>query len=434
MRISLKPTEIANVCLLLWFGNLGFIPILMPNTGGAASGHGQTDQVHGLNHVLLLAIWLGILYLLFRSRFRLRLDLFACKVAFFYSAVAVLGALFTKDPVGAMSGAVAVTLSTLYAIHLVSKYPVERLVVILGWMMLLLGVANVLFALGLPAYGLDHFTHGGSWQGVTAQKNTLGFVMTLGVGVGLCAKPASVVGVLWKRSIFLLSLAEVGLSRSREAWLICALLLTVHFLIKVLSRFRSKSRGLILVFTLVALFPVVSFLAANWTEILTSLGRDATLTGRVPLWGAVIEQSKLHPWVGLHGEGFWGSPRAEPVYAIIHWQPTSSHNGFLECLLEMGIAGLLPLVLLFLISFRGIFRVLTSETDFEPSRLWTYCVFVIFSFNLIQTTTGQPNSVGWLLLVGSACMLDANSRFRVPASIYAYRRNSEMKLGALIRL
>jgi O-antigen ligase len=434
MRISLKPTEIGNVCLLLFFGTLGYIPILMPNSGGAASGHGQTDQVHGINHVILAVIWCGILYLLFRYRFRLRLDLFACKVAFLYSAVAVLGAIFTKDPVGAMSGAVAVTLSTVYAIYLVSKFPVERLIVILGWVMLLLAIGDVLFVVALPSYGLDHFTHGGAWQGVFAQKNSLGFVMVLGVGVSLCMRPTDVAGVIWKRSIFLLCFAEVGLSRSREAWLFCAMVLMVHFLVKVLARFRSKSRSAILVLTSLALLPVVSFVTANLTDLLTSLGRDATLTGRIPLWGAVLEQCKLHPWVGLHGEGFWGSPRAEPVLAVVHWVPTSAHNGFVECLLEMGIAGLLPLVTLFFVSFRGIFKVLTSEGNFEPSRLWTYCVFVIFSFNLVQTTTGQANSIGWILLVGSACMLDANSRLRVPASVYAYRRNAEMKVGALIRL
>jgi len=362
------------------------------------------------------------------------LDLFACKVAFLYSAVAVLGALFTKDPVGAMSGAVAVTMSTVYAIYLVSKFPIERLIVILGWVMLLLGVGNVVFAIGLPSYGLDHFTHGGAWQGVFNQKNSLGFVMVLGVGVSLCVRPPNIVGLLWKRSIFLLSLAEVGLSRSREAWLFCAMLLMVHFLIKVLGRFRPRSRSAILVLTFLALLPVVSFVTANWTELLTSLGRDATLTGRIPLWGAVIQECKLHLWVGLHGQGFWNSPRAERVLAIVHWVPTSAHNGFLECLLEMGVAGLIPLVTLFFISFRGIFTVLTSETNFEPSRLWTYCVFVIFSFNLIQTTTGQANSIGWVMLVGSACMLDANSKFRALAASYAYRRNTDMKVGALIRL
>jgi exopolysaccharide production protein ExoQ len=435
MRISLKPAEIGNVCIMLFFGTLGYIPILMPNTGGANSGHGQTEQVHGIDHVILAVIWAGIFYLLFRSRFHLRLDLFACKVAFFYSSVSLAGALFSRDPIGAMSGSVAIVMSTVYAIYLISKFPIERLVIILGWTILVLALATAAFVVALPAYGLDHFSHGGAWQGVFHQKNSLGFVMTLGVGIGLCMRPANVRGRIFKWAVVFLSLAEVGLSLSREAWVICLLVVMLDFLVKLLNRFQKKSRVAIILISLLVAFPIVSVVATNWTEILTSLGRDATLTGRVPLWGAVLQVCRLHPWVGLHGEGFWGTPEAERVYAIVHWSPTSAHNGFIECLLIMGIAGLLPLIVLFGIAFRGGYKVITTMDDFEASRLWIYSVMVIFSFNLIQTTTGQANSIGWVMLVASACMLDANSSARVPAAAYAYRpREMTTKVGSLVRL
>jgi exopolysaccharide production protein ExoQ len=434
MGISLTLTEIGNVCLLLFFGTIGYIPILMPNTGGAASGHGQVEQVHGLNHVILVVIWAGILFYLWKSRFRLRWDLLAVKIALFYSAVVVIGGIFSSDPIGALSGGFAITVSTFYAIYLVSKFPLERLSIMLGWVMLLLALLNAFFAVVLPAYGLDHFSHGGAWQGVFHQKNSLGLVMVLGVAIGLSLKPQNAFQRNWKLAIIFLSLAEVGLSASREAWLFCGMLLMVHFVLRLLGRFQPKARVAILLFTLLPCIPIGSAIAANWTELLTSLGRDATLTGRVPLWAAVIEECKKHPWIGLHGEGFWATGNAERIYAAVHWSPTSAHNGYIECLLELGVVGLIPLVVLFIIAFRGSFKMVTSPVGFESSKLWIYTTFVIAAFNLVQTTTGQPNSIAWILLVGGACMLDANSRVRAAAPVYAYPRSTEIKVGTLVRL
>ena len=189
MRLNLTLKEFGNVCLLLYFGTIGYIPILMPNTGGALTVHGQSEQLHGINHVVLLAVWGGIFWFLLQSHFRLRLDLLSAKVALAYVAVGIGGVLHSADRVGALTGSGEAVIATIYAIYLVSKFSTERLAVMLSWVIMLLAIGSALLAKAMPGYAIDHFGNTGAWQGVFNQKNSLGLVMALGIAIVLALKP-----------------------------------------------------------------------------------------------------------------------------------------------------------------------------------------------------------------------------------------------------
>ncbi|MGA2456131.1 MAG: O-antigen ligase family protein [Terriglobales bacterium] len=406
MRLNLTLNEFGNVCLLLFFGTIGYVPILMPNTGGALTAQRQMDQVHDINHVILLAIWGGIFYFLLKARFRLRLDLLSAKVALVYCAVVVLGVVWSTDLQSAITTDTSAIISTIYAIFLISKFPSERLAVILSWVVLLLALGSAFFALILPQYGIDHFANTGAWQGVFGQKNSLGLVMVYGITFALVLKPRSVIQRAWKLGILFFCVAEVGLSQSREAWVACAALFLVHSFLNVYSRFAPKSRGPVMFLGFLGASAVAGIAATNWVSLLNLLGRDATLTGRTELWKAVLQECKNHLWVGYNGRGFWGTANATRVDAILRWPATSSHNGFLECLLQLGVVGLLPLLVLFSLAMSNGIKLLLSSSGFESSRLWIYSLLTITIFNMVQDTTGFFNSISWILLVGSACMLE----------------------------
>ncbi len=425
MRLSLTLEEMENIILLLFFGNFGFIPILMPNTGGALTVHGQMEQTHAANHIVLLVVWSSIAWFLLRSRFRPRFNLFSTRVAFLYCAILTLPAIWAKDLQTVVSTFVSVTISTIYVLFLVGRFPAQRLVVMLGWTVLLLAVGSALFGVALPKYGLDHTGGDRAWQGVFEQKNGLGLVMTFGVAIALVLKPTSLLQRLWKASMFSLCLALAALSRSREAWVVCAVLLVVHVLLILHSLFERRSRGPVLVFCMILVLIFSGLVAANWTYLLNLIGRDATLSGRTQIWSAVIVECKRHLIFGHMGTGFWGTPAANVVYGQVGWMPTSAHNGFLETLLSLGIVGLLPICLLFFVAIRGALKLIASGQSYEAAKLWIYLILVITIFNLVQATIGAtPNSISWLLLVGSACLLEQtvrNQKARVPTPIQVNR-------------
>jgi O-antigen ligase len=308
---------------------------------------------------------------------------------------------------------VQITISTIYAIYLISRFPLERLAVMLSWVFVILTVGRFSFGLLLPQYGRDHFGNSGSWQGITAQKNTLGLVMAYGVAIALAMKPATFVHRCVRAGLLILCLGMVYLSQSREAWLVSAMLFMVHFFLKLVSRFARRSRRPVLLICFIGILLVAGVIATNWVEFLKLLGRDATLRGRTELWAAVLLECQNHLWRGHSGSPFWGTGAANRIYAVTGWLPTSAHNGFLECLLDYGIPALFFLGLLFLISIRNGIRLLYTSESYESRKLWIYLIFTISIFNMVQTTTGFPNSISWLFLVGSACVLERSVKAAV---------------------
>ena len=64
------------------------------------------------------------------------------------------------------------------------------------------------------------------------------------------------------------------------------------------------------------------------------------LTGRLPLWQALIEQVWQHPWVGAGFAAFWSPEHISQLTSSGVSGGTSAHNGYLEELLNTGAVGL----------------------------------------------------------------------------------------------
>jgi exopolysaccharide production protein ExoQ len=64
------------------------------------------------------------------------------------------------------------------------------------------------------------------------------------------------------------------------------------------------------------------------------------LTGRVPLWQALIEQVWQHPWLGAGFAAFWSPTHISQLGASAVAGRSSAHNGYLEELVNTGVVGL----------------------------------------------------------------------------------------------
>lgn len=71
------------------------------------------------------------------------------------------------------------------------------------------------------------------------------------------------------------------------------------------------------------------------------LGRDADLTGRLPLWSFLWEMIKLRPWVGHGYAAFWSMPEyTQHLLDALTWQIPHAHSGYMDSLVGLGAVGL----------------------------------------------------------------------------------------------
>jgi exopolysaccharide production protein ExoQ len=81
--------------------------------------------------------------------------------------------------------------------------------------------------------------------------------------------------------------------------------------------------------------------------VLEALGKDATLTGRVPLWELVDTKISHHLLLGFGYQAFWtdGNPQAWAIWSKIQWMAPHAHNGYRDILLSFGLSGMALFVL-----------------------------------------------------------------------------------------
>lgn len=413
MQLRLTPREIGNVCLLLIISMFYYVPIVMPNVESFATVQTQIDQSHGVAHVVLVLLWIGILFFVSTARFHLRFDLFAAKAAYAFCALAFLAALWSTRPASAISAGFGTTMSTTYAIYLVSRYPTERLLAMLSWTLMLLAVGSAVFAIALPQYGVDHFSNAGAWQGVFGQKNSLGVVMVLAIAVGLSLKAENLPHRIWKYTLIAFAILDAALSGSREAWLIASLMIALFAALRAFSRLAIESRNLAFVISGVAAALTGLTVVLARSSVLKLLGRDATLRGRTAVWSEALGIWRHHALLGIGLGPFWGTPAATHLNLVVGWIPTSSHNGYIEAMLDLGIVGVSFLLAIFAVAYLSMLKVLKKYPNYDMVQVWILCIFVVTLFNFVQTSTMPPGYLSWLLLVGGACVLEEHARSEI---------------------
>jgi O-antigen ligase len=294
--------------------------------------------------------------------------------------------------------------STVFAVYVGVRFGIARFVRVISWMTLGAIVLSMFFALVLKRYGIDP-AHNGSWRGVFGTKNELGRMAVFGGtawAVRLVMKDVS-----HRRGLLALALfAAAGIgSGSRTALGVSGLMIVAMSLAALFVHTEPAwvaVKGLVL--SAIALIAVA--LATSLTLLLHVVGSDYTLTGRIGIWGAVIDAIRVHPWLGYGFGAFWrgiyGPSLA--VFRQAQTNPPHSHNGFLDLLLNLGVAGLLALLVAYGTALGRAVKQLQRGTG--SARLYPFvflCLFLLY--NLTESSLVDRRSLEWIVFVAVAAGL-----------------------------
>ena len=235
---------------------------------------------------------------------------------------------------------------------LTEKEPYTALIAVLRRLAFVTLPLSILFIKYFPDLGRTY--HRGGQQlftGVATQKNGLGQLCLL---AGICfiwsllhgRRDPSQEGrtTLTAIDVVLLALAVWLLSMANSATALACLLIAVGIIgasrvqwISATPR-RILNIGLLLALAVVLLETIVDVRGM----IIGSLGRDPTLTTRVPMWEELLASMK-NPWIGFGYEVYWATNEGRTVSQ--NWAGIfQAHNGYLEMYLNLGLIGLAVLL------------------------------------------------------------------------------------------
>jgi len=227
--------------------------------------------------------------------------------------------------------------------------------------------------------------------GVTVTKNMLGvltFVLSLGAFWLVLrlirdknqpnrARHFIAQGALLAFGVSLLSMAHSATSG------ICFTLGAVLIFATSLDRFRKHPRA-IHAFVLFILIIGGSAVLFGNEAVAHAVGRQTNLTGRTEIWQTVIPMVP-NPIVGAGFDSFWLGPRLDTMWRLYpSLYLNEAHNGYIEIYLNLGVVGVLLIVLLLLSGYRNAVKSFRYGEAFGANSLLLAYVFTAAFYSITE--------------------------------------------------
>lgn len=393
--------ERAWAVFVVFYLTVGFPPEWFnpPVAGASASESALVAVAYIAVASPLLAFLIGNLHVawavLARTRYLLGLH-----------ALMVLSVLWAVDPGLTLRRSVGLVLTLAIAVHLVTRFSQGEIVRTLALALLAGVVVNLGFLAAFPdlSQTFEPRSNRTVITGVFPNKNGFGQMNFLAVFVfAVATRTDRRYRFFWFGAIILAGLLLLQ-SESRTSLATAAMGLC---LLAAYQLFRSRKTlfGAALLTASGAAIGAVVFTISNLEFITESTGRDASLSGRVPLWESVIEEIPQRLILGTGWSGFWNgwfSP-AHDVWLLHGWLPPSAHNQLLDFITQLGLVGGVVGVLLFgRAIWRGVF-----VAQFVPGiyGLWPLGVVSIAAVYSV-TETLIARSVFWLVTMIAFLVID----------------------------
>lgn len=346
---------------------------------------------------LLFLILFGLIALRFKQFLPV---LMTRKMIWVIVGIAVGSVLWSEVPDQTFRRGNLLLFSTLLALYFAMRFPLRQQLHMLAQSFGILAVSNFLFTLAFPRQGINSVNHAGAWMGITLHKNGLAGLMVLSAVVFFSIvtdkrerTPAAIGGLALSVLLVILSTSRTGLS-------VMILLMALIYIFKLLQ-WKSTFALPAFLSAFLTIGATIVLVVDNYEKILTSMGRDATLTGRTTIWEVALERWAERPWFGYGYQSFWIPDQGNSLEVLyrMSWQPAHGHNGFLDLLVELGAVGFLAFAISLFVAFkRAIAWYKLNPNAVGAIPLASFCYVIMY--NLTESSLlFTPNGINWFLYV-----------------------------------
>lgn len=318
----------------------------------------------------------------------------------------------------------ALLMSMLLALLLVVRFSPRQQMLLFGGLLGLLTALSMM--LGVVAPGMAHAPGESALRGLFVHKNVLGWVASLSVCFALAMLQDALRGIR-RLGLLLLATGLAGtlMSESMTSLVAASVAMAAAVVFTVIAQRRGAARLVLGIIAVQVAIILVALLASFYQPLLEAMGKDATLTGRVPLWRQVDPWILERPLLGYGYGAFWSDadPIAWQIWSHIGWKAPHAHNGYRDLMLNFGLVGAAVFALAVLQAAWRAFALLAAE----PGAGWLWCnvVIVVSLFlNLSESTFLVQNDLIWLLV--STAMMTVSYRHAALAA----RLQRHSRIGA----
>ncbi len=399
LHVSWRLLEWWGVAISLFLLSGAVFPLLLMVQSGSLG-----DSERGVLRLMQLPVIAITLILLSRHLGELLLAIRRTLPMFSLSLLAFASAFWSISPSITLRRAIALIAAMLLAYLLAIRFTPRQLLVLFS--SILGGCLGLSLIVGVIAPQIAFMPDDTGLRGIYTHKNVLGWAACLGfiLALGLMADAG---GRLFRRGVVLLlaSIACLVLSQSSTSLLAAVTGLVLFWVYTLLHRKRGLARALLVLVVLQLAALLLLFLSEFLVPVLESLGKDATLTGRVPLWHLVDGYIAERPWRGYGYGAFWSqsNPAKFVIEEALQWIPPHAHNGYRDMLLNFGIPGLVLLVLTIVRAIRRGGVLLCAQ----PEAGWAWMnvsIGVMVVLNLSESNFLAQNDIQSLMMMTVVAM------------------------------
>jgi O-antigen ligase len=390
MKIKLQHLELGWHVIALTLLSGAFVPLWRQTYVGGELAQDPFQQV------VLLVSYSGLILLGWHHRHIGRLLMRGWSI-WMVVGLAYISVLWSLDPAITLRRSIALLLATLYGFLLAIRYPFLTVLKLLGTAMSLIVIASLISIVSGFGWAVMDYPHPGAWQGIMFHKNALGRIAALALIVFVTLSQQH--SGWWRLSWYGLSLGAVILiigSQSITALVVTTLVVTAWLTLTMFYSLASRERWQMTALVFATILPISTLGSIYWPEIVSLIGRDPTLTGRLPLWQSLIGIGIQHPLLGYGFGAFWIDPSQMlsldiALMRLRFWWAKHAHNGYIDVWLELGLVGLMLILTTLLTLMIKNFHHFFQEKSYYKFLFITIFLFYLITYNFSEVILAESS-------------------------------------------
>ncbi|MBB4237898.1 O-antigen ligase family protein [Rhizobium esperanzae] len=331
----------AGISLFLQAG--AFLPLILADADGALS-----ESARSILRIPCLPVYLFTIIILVRNFSQFLLAIRRNFIIPLILIMPFLSTLWSIDPTTSLRRAIGLLFCLLLSYVLAIRFTPRQLLFLLFVTFGSCIFLSVIMSVVSPSLAT---MPDGAMRGVFIHKNVLGWYACLMILVATAVLMDGTLGL--RRTAFVLLGAGIiclASSGSMTAIIATSAAFCLIGFYSLLQRSSSIGRVVVVLLFVQLAIGILISLHEFLVPALEALGKDATLTGRVPLWELVDREISDRWMLGYGYQAFWTTENREAtqIWFKLGWAAPHAHNGYRDILLSFGIMGMIPFALMLL--------------------------------------------------------------------------------------